>query len=224
MALDRETLVRDGISGRGSVADGPVWPQNWAYARPTHPFTYDPAAAGALLEAAGYNAHASANSADPVRFSFKCLVFANDSRFDRIEVLVQKQLADVGIEMQLVPLPLDKFNDRVRVGDFDAFVIEMAGRSLSWVYEFWRSHPNMSADSGYRSADAVLDRLKQARSDEEVRAAVAQLAEVFHDDPPAAFLTWLQQTRAVSTKFNVSAEDNRDILTNLWQWRPADAK
>jgi hypothetical protein len=82
----------------------------------------------------------------------------------------------------------------------------------------------MSADSGYRSADAVLDRLKQARSDEEVRAAVAQLAEVFHDDPPAAFLTWLQQTRAVSTKFNVSAEDNRDILTNLWQWRPADAK
>jgi ABC-type transport system substrate-binding protein len=224
MAVDRDTLVRDGMSGRGSVADGPVWPRNWAYAAPRHPFVYDPPAARALLESAGYGMRASANSGAAVRFAFKCLVFANDSRFDRIEVLVQKQLADVGIEMQLVPLPLDDFNARVHAGDFDAFVIEMAGRSLGWVYDFWHSHPNMRADSGYRSADAILDHLKQARTDDEVRAAVAQLAEVLHDDPPAAFLTWQQQTRAVSTKFDVVAEENRDILINLWQWRPTDAK
>jgi ABC-type transport system substrate-binding protein len=162
--------------------------------------------------------------AAPVRLSFKCLVLGNDSRFDRIEVLVQKQLAEVGIEMQLVALPLDQFNERVKAGDFDAFVMEMAGRSLSWVYAFWHSHPGMYADSGYRSADPVLDRLKAARDDDETRAAVAELTQVLHDDPPAAFLTWQQQTRAVSTKFDVGPEENRDILTNLWQWRPADAK
>lgn len=223
-ALDRATLVRDGMNGRGSVADGPVWPQHWAYTPPKQPFDYDPAAARHLLESSGYGIHNSSSSALPVRFSFKCVVFANDSRFDRIEVLVQKQLADVGIEMQLVPLPLDQFTERVRKGDFDAFVIEMAGRSLSWVYEFWRSHPNMRVDSGYRSADTVLDRLKNARNDAEVRAAVADLQQVLHDDPPAAFLAWQEQTRAVSTKFDVSAEDKRDILTNLWQWRPAAAR
>ena len=31
--------------------------------------------------------------------------------------------------------------ERVDAGDFDAFLIEMAGRSLGRVYDFWRSHP-----------------------------------------------------------------------------------
>ena len=53
---------------------------------------------------------------------------------------------------------------------------------------------------------------------------VAQLARVFYDDPPAAFLAWQEQTRAVSRKFDVRPEDKRDILTNLWQWRPAGAQ
>jgi ABC-type transport system substrate-binding protein len=224
MALDRELLVRDGMGGRGSVADGPVWPQHWAYAAPKQPFVYDPAASRNLLDQAGYGVRPNQGNGIPARFSFKCVVFANDSRFDRIEVLIQKQLADVGIEMVLVPVALDQFNDRVRVGDFDAFVIEMAGRSLSWVYEFWHTNPRGQLDSGYRSADAVLDRVKGARSDDEVRSAIADFAQVLHDDPPAAFLTWQQQSRAVSRKFDVAAEEKRDILTNLWQWRPAGAK
>src|SRR5205823_6825301 len=128
------------------------------------PFVYDPAAARKLLDQAGYGVRPNQGSALPARFSFKCVVFANDSRFDRIEVLIQKQLADVGIEMVLVPVALDRFNERVKAGDFDAFVIEMAGRSLIWVYEFWHSNPQGQIDSGYRSADAVLDRIKGARN------------------------------------------------------------
>jgi hypothetical protein len=57
-----------------------------------------------------------------------------------------------------------------------------------------------------------------------MKRALADLAQVFHDDPPAAFMAWQEQTRAVSTRFDVSAEDKRDVLTNLWQWRPAGAK
>ena len=30
-ALDRVALVRDGMNGRGRPADGPIWPQHWAY-------------------------------------------------------------------------------------------------------------------------------------------------------------------------------------------------
>jgi hypothetical protein len=110
---------------------------------------------------------------------------------------------------------------RAASGEFDAIIHEFAGRSLSWVHEWWRTHPGMLTDSGYRAADAVLDRMKAARSDAETRAAVAELMRVLHDDPPAAFLAWQEQTRAVSTKFDVSPEPDRDILTNLWFWRPA---
>jgi peptide/nickel transport system substrate-binding protein len=224
LALDKPAIVRDGMKDRGTVADGPVFPQHWAYVPPPRSFFYDPAAARQLLDRAGFPLRASAPGAVPIRFTFKCLVFADDPRFERLEVILQKQLADVGIEMQLVPLKLKELAGRLTSGDFDAYVFEGAGRSLAWVYEFYRSHPGMPLNSGYQAADAILDQLKAARSDGEAKAAVADLARLFYDDPPAAFLAWQEQTRAVSRKFDVGPDDKRDILANLWQTRPAGAQ
>jgi hypothetical protein len=76
-------------------------------------------------------------------------------------------------------------------------------------------------NSGYHSADSVLDRLRVAPNEEETRAAVAELLRIMHDDPPAAFLAWQKASRAVSARFDVSAEPDRDILTKVWAWRLA---
>ena len=76
-------------------------------------------------------------------------------------------------------------------------------------------------NTGYKAADAVLDRLRGAASDEQVRASVADLLRVMHDDPPAVFIAWQTTARAVSNKFDVASEPNRDILSNVWQWRVA---
>ena len=91
-------------------------------------------------------------------------------------------------------------------------------------HEFWRSHEGALVNSGYRSADAILDRIRTARSDDEVRAAVAELERLMHEDPPAAFLAWQSTSRAVSTKFDVAAEEDRDILNNLWMGPAGAAK
>ena len=222
-AVDRTALVREGLRGRGSPSDGPISPLNWAYVPPARPFTYNPAAARTLLDEAGYPARPNREAAVPIRFAFKCLVFAEDPRFDRIALLVQRQLADVGIDMQLVPVPLVQIGVRAAAGDFEAFVLEMSGRSLSRVYEFWRSREGAMVDSGYMAADAVLDRIRAARTDDEVRAGAADLNRVMHDDPPAAFLVWQETSRAVLGTFDVIPEEKRDIFTNLWLWRPAAA-
>ena len=156
----------------------------------------------------------------PSRFAFTCLVW-NDPRFERLAVLIQKQLVDVGVEMRLVSLPLKELGERVAKGDFDAFLMEMNGRSLGWVYEWWHSHEHGRFNSGYRSADAVLDRIKAAATEEEVRQGVAELFKILHQDPPGAFLSWHTTSRAVSTKFDVASEPDREIIGNVWKWRPA---
>ena len=222
-ALDRTALVRDGLRGMGSTADGPVWPQHWAYSPPEQPFTFDPAAARARLDKAGYPLKPNAERRVPIRFSFKCMVLADDTRFDRIAVIAQKELADIGIDMQLDPQPLDELVSRFGSGDFDAFLFEMSGRSLSRVYDFWRFRDKPLNNSGYRAADGVLDRIRGAQSEDETRAAVAELLRVMHDDPPAAFIAWQKTSRAVSARFDVAAEPDRDILTNAWMWRPSAA-
>jgi ABC-type transport system substrate-binding protein len=219
-ALDRTALVRDGMNGRGIESDGPISPQHWAYAPSSKPFKFDPASARERLDRAGFKPKAASNAMMPSRLAFNCLVFSDDSRFERLAVLVQKQLADVGIDMKLQPVSQEVLVDRAKRGDFDALIFESAGRSLNWVHAFWRSSEDPIFNTGYVSADAVLDRVKVALTEEDTRAAVAELDRVFHDDPPAAFIAWQQTSRAVSTRFDVAGEENRDILANLWLWRP----
>jgi hypothetical protein len=38
------------------------------------------------------------------------------------------------------------------------------------------------------------------------------------EDPPALFLAWSQRARAVSSRFRVVAEAERDPLLTIWQW------
>jgi peptide/nickel transport system substrate-binding protein len=218
-AVDKQALVADALRGRGRPADGPLIQEYWAYSPPAHPFVFNPEAAAAKLEAAGFTVHPVPGGRMPSRFSFKCLVFADDPRFERTAVLVQKQLANVGVDMTLVPLPQKDLVGRLRKGDFDAFLFEMAGRSLNWAYGFWHSSDNGYFDSGYQSTDAVLDRIRLARSEEEIRSGVADFFQILHDDPPAVFLTFGETTRAVSRNFDVAGETGRDIVPAARNWR-----
>jgi peptide/nickel transport system substrate-binding protein len=221
-ALDRATLVHDGLNDRGSAAGGPVWPKHWAWPKDAPRFSYAPDDARRLLDEAGLKAPGNGAGTMPSRFSFTCAVYAEDSRWERIAMLVQKQLADVGIEMKLRPLKATELSEALAKGNFDAFIFEFFGRSLSFTYDFWH-HDGTFFDSGYIAADGPLDRIRKARSDGETRAAVADLARVMHDDPPAAFLAWQATTRAVSTRFDVVAEPDRDILGSIWRWRQVEA-
>jgi peptide/nickel transport system substrate-binding protein len=219
-AVDRTALIRDGMNGRGRPADAPLLPEHWAYSTSARPFEFNPTDARQLLDQARLPIKPSTGGRMPSRFSFTCLVW-NDPRFERLAVLIQKQLADVGVEMRLLSLPLNQLGERVAKGDFDAFLMEFGGRSLRWVYEFWHSHgPGQGQfDGGYRSADAVLDRIKAAPTDEEIRQGVTELIKIIREDPPAAFLAWQMTSRAVSTKFDVAFEADREIFGNLWKWR-----
>jgi ABC-type transport system substrate-binding protein len=222
-ALDRATLVHEGLNDRGRQADGPIWPEHWARPKEMPQFEYNPDNARRLLDEAGLKAPPNAAGEMPLRFSFTCLLYDQDPRFERIAVLVQKQLADVGIEMKLRPLKAKELAEPLGKGNFDAFIFEFFGRTLNFTYDFWHHHEGAPFDSGYVAADGPLDRIREARSDEETKAAVADLTRVLHDDPPAAFLAWQTTTRAVSTRFDVVAEPGRDILSSIWQWRAVTA-
>ncbi len=229
-AVDRQQIIDLALNKRGQVAEGPIWPSHWAYSTAQKPYGYNPEAATLRLDAAGLTLKPGAKPGDmPNRFRFTCLTVANDERYEKMALVLQKQLYSIGVEMDIQVLPLREMLARTRSGQFDAFLLERSsGRSLAWTYMAFHSQlaPVLFfADAGYSAADGVLERLRSTTAESDIRTAVGDLQQVFYQDPPAIFLAWPNVTRAVSTRFEVPADqEGRDVMSSLWLWRPVDAQ
>ncbi len=223
-AVNRDEIVTQAMRGRGMVADDPIWPYNWAYSAAARRYAYNPAAASLRLDAAGLPIKETHNGRMASRLHLTCLFWAEGPQFERIALLLQRQLAAVGVDLELKPLADRDLMTRVREGRFDTYLMMMAsGRTFQRTYEFWHSSPAGAADyqdTGYTGADAVLDRLRVVRSDAEIRAAVADLSQRFYEDVPAVFLAWPQTTRAIDSHFYLGEPGDPDIFAEVWKWRP----
>ena len=226
-ALDRPAIIAQAMKGFGQIADGPIWPQHWAYAAPPPHPGYDPASARARLDRAGFPLKARAGGPKS-RFSFRCVVWSEDSQYERIALMVQRQLFDVGIDMVIEMAELNDLGKRGNSGDFDGLLVRVnSSRTLNLTYQFWRSSNGIDPPiikTGYSGANQAFDNFRLAAgSAPETRAAVAALVKRFHEDVPALFIAWLEVVRAVDSRFDVGGEGMPDPFANMWQWRPTGA-
>lgn len=223
LAVDREAIVQAGFRGRARPAQGPVWPDHWASSDAVPKFSYDREEALRGFAAAGFEAVRQVSGRMPSRFQFNCLVYPP---LERIALIIQKQLFEVGVDMTIELAKVGDIVGRAARGNFDAFLLwQSSGRSLTFPYLFWHSpEPGRPVflQSGYTAADAALDRVRYAPNDGEFRGAVAAFQQAIHDDPPAVFLAWEERVRAVNRTFHVPPQDpGRDVTYSLWRWRPA---
>lgn len=224
LAISRKPLIERVLRGYGAPSTGVIWPQHWAYDPDAPAYAYDPDRAEAILDAAGFPRRSSTTATlPPARLRFTCLVARGFSIVERMALEVQKQLFAIGVDMQLdVVTPAD-LDTRIRSGDFDAVLTDLvSGPTLGRPYIFWRSAKTSKGLNvfGYENAEAnrLFEQLSQSTSDAATRTATHRLQQVMLDDPPALFIAWSQKIRAVSRKFNVVAEPDRDPLFTLWRW------
>jgi peptide/nickel transport system substrate-binding protein len=204
-AIDRNALVAEALFGYGEPADGPVWPRHWAYDQGLPSFHYRPAAFEAGLK-------------------FTC--FFADASLERLALVVQRQLREVGVEVDLQFLPVDQALARLEAGNFDAFLTDIGSApTMVRSFVFWYSGSAYNW-GGFESdhVNAALDAVRYATSDEAYATAVGSFQRAIIEDPPAIFLAWSRRARAVSTRFEVPAEPGRDILSTLRLWRPVADK
>jgi ABC-type transport system substrate-binding protein len=218
-AVNREEIVARVLHGHGTVAADPVWPLFFAYQEISERPHYDPAGARVAIE------QARVRGFDVRQVSFKCLFYAEDPQVERMALLLQRQLTEVGVDLQLEAATLNEMTAKLQSGAFESMLLPFAsGRALDWTYRFWHSpvagqQPIQSID--YAGADNALDELRVAFTEDQIRIGVAKLRRDFYQDPPAIFIAWQQVTRAVSTQFDISDADKQDAFANIWQWKPA---
>jgi peptide/nickel transport system substrate-binding protein len=220
-AVDRQAVIDEGLNKQGTVAEGPIWPAHWAYSTAQKTYTRNLEAATLRLDSAGLRVKPSREAGRmPSRLRITCLTLAREARYEKIALILQKQLYDIGVDMEIEPLPSGELVRRIMSGQFDTYLFERtSGRSLAWTYlSFHSSQP----PGTYAATDKVLDSLRSTIDEGQVRTAVSDLQQIFFDDPPAIFIAWPQVARVVSTKFVVPAEKGRDVISTLWQWHPAE--
>jgi len=206
-AIDRDALVAGALNSHGTPADGPVWPHHWSYGRELPRFSFQPRRLG------------DANS--PIQIS--CLILSDYSH-ERVGLAIQRELREVGVELQFEQVSPEQFVARFETGNFEAGLVDTRmGPSLLRPYQLWYSGApfNWGRFSSAR-VDGALDRIRSAPDDAAYRDGVADFQRAIVEDPPAIFLAWGERLRAVSTRFEVPSEPGRDILSApvLRLWRP----
>ena len=221
-AIDRRAVSEQAFGGEGTPASG-VWATHWVYGSVDRVYPYDPLRADELLREAGYSK--SDQSADaqrrlPSRLHFTCLVLAGDELQELTALVVQRQLSELGVDMELEAMDIRGMQQRVQVGEYDAVLRpQLTGRVLSRLYTFWHSSEPFALP-GYTAIDEHLDALRLASTDADLSAAARRIQRTLYEDPPGIFLVNLTTARAVSRRFAVPSPVERDVAQTVWQWQP----
>jgi ABC-type transport system substrate-binding protein len=171
MALDRQALWEGTMEGTGEVAWMPVPSQHWAYAEDLVPtFEYDPDAARALLEEAGYGDG----------FTITMTSTATQDAVRRAEIM-QAQLAEIGITVEITPEQtvdsVQRYFEAQQVDSYNSSMTSRPDPSITYQTMF-------SAESFYNTAKAspegfedLLREAREAQTPEERQAAFKALDE-----------------------------------------------
>lgn len=224
LAIDREQVIERGLRGRGVVATAPLTPLHWSYDHSVRPYALDQHRAIELLENAGHVLREGGKDEPPARLRFTCTVPRNYAVLERLAMILQEQLFQIGVDMRIQAV--DNANAQLLRRDFDAMLLDIiGGYGLSMPYSLWHS---TSRDSpswnvfGYRNAmvDAALDAWRYSRDEAVIRRATAAFQRAIMDDPPAVFLAWNERARALSRRFEIPPTYRGDVILGLPLIRP----
>jgi len=196
MAIDRQAMIDAILSGFGRVASGPVAPMLGAlFTDDVTTYPYDPEAAGALLDEAGWTMGADGVRAkDGERLAFD-MPTGQFGDLVPASLLVQQYWADIGVEAD------------VRVMEWNAYIQEVVlARAYEVTLAWWSMPPTAdvapyfscsAAQSGNNipnycdpELDALMDAGRAALTVEDQVAAYAAMQAFTADELPYLYLWW----------------------------------
>lgn len=199
-AIDRPLIIRSLMRDLARPADSLLPPQHWAWTDDTDKYPYNPAAANALLDSAGYR-----RAANGVRFHIG-MKTSTDETTRLMAVVLQQQLAQVGIALDLRSYEFATFYSDLTRGVFEMAPSRWIGGNeqpdiFRYAYSASSFPPHGSNRGFYTDAklDALLvdaaGTLDQARQ----RADYVQVQQILARDLPSINL-WYFDTVIVHTR------------------------
>jgi peptide/nickel transport system substrate-binding protein len=123
-AIDRELISRTILDGLAPVTHGPIQPLSWAYTDSVRRYEFDPAAARALLDSAGWRDTNGdgVREKDGRRLSFTLITQAGFAVRENVSQAIQRMLRDVGADVGIRLIDGTSISSLWFEGRFDAML------------------------------------------------------------------------------------------------------
>lgn len=227
LAIDRRQLVDALFRGRAEVAAGPVPSYVWARDPELTPWPYAPGEARALLAAVGF----SDLDGDGVverggkPFAFELLTNSGNRLRADAAVMLQEQLARVGIRVTPRQVEINTLTELNLAGDFDATLL---GWGIDTTLDFRSYFHSAEQRDGWNfvgyanpEVDRALDDVRAAADVPATREPLVRLQRLLHAEQPYTFL-W-EPPRLAAARAGLAGVEVTPLsgLASLprWRWR-----
>jgi peptide/nickel transport system substrate-binding protein len=225
MAIDRETLIDAVYGGFARPSLGPVLSSMWAFNRNLVELPYDPEGAVELLAEAGWRDGDGDGVLDREGrpLAFEVLVPAESEVRQDVSLLIERDLARIGVQATPRAMEWGAVQAAVDTGDFDAFVNRWIEPTQVDLEEIWHSVPPDVPTFNYgRYGNPEVDRLlEEVAATADVAAQkplLDRIQALIVADQPYTFL--VENTRLVGLNSRVTETDINDatLFFNVTEW------
>lgn len=196
MSIDKEAIIKEVLGGQAGVADGPI-PRSigWAYDTNAKPPTYDIAAAGLLLDKAGWPLASGTRIKGTTPLVFQLAVSQDVPPYQKVADAIAHQLAALGIVVTVKPVTTTALiHDYLNPRSFDMALTAFDNGPDPDVYTFWHSSQTHLGGFNFSSMkkNVFMDQdLEEGRATLNLAArakAYADFQELFAQEVPAIYL------------------------------------
>ena len=203
-AIDRHAIIEYLRRGLAIPAIGLLPPVSWAFDPGVFTFTYDPARARALLDAAGYRDPDGDGPAPRMHLTLK----VSNIEFNRLQSsVIQQNLRAVGIALDVRTYEFATFYADVLKGNFQLYTLQWVGGAVADPDILRRVfHSTQVPPSGFNRGhfsdprvDRLLDDAAAATDDASRRDLYAQVQRIVAEEAPYISL-WCKTNVAVARR------------------------
>ncbi|KPL19554.1 MAG: hypothetical protein AMJ92_02560 [candidate division Zixibacteria bacterium SM23_81] len=224
MAIDRENLIEAVYFGLARLCHSPISPILWAYNPDMPDFPYDPRRAEQMLAEEGWIDRDRDGwlDKDGRRFEFTLKTNQGNRIREDITVIVQDQLAKLGIKVNPRLIEWTVFSDQTNRKEFEAIV---AGWSVGLKVDLttiWHSQSindkfNYVSYSNPR-VDALIEVAKREMDRSKAKLLWDEAQSLIVEDQPYTFLYIPEQVNGIHKRFRNVQMDTRGTFIHPEQW------
>ncbi len=224
-AINKREILEGVLLGLGVEATGPYKPDTSIYNPDVKKYEYNPERARELLKEVGFKDSDGDGVLDKDGEPFRFTVITNQGNEQRIKTaeLIQRNLKDIGVNMDIRVLEWTAFLDAIDRRDFEAVILGWSLDPDPDQYDIWHSSKTGPKEFNFISfsnpeVDKLLVNGRNTCRYEERKKYYYKLQEILAEEQPYTFLYFPQALPIVHARFKGIKPAPAGIGYNFVDW------